>query len=119
MSPPIHSTKCPADCITEMEVGGGEVKSGQGRNQQYPTWLANMIMVRKSSGKWWMCTYYTNLNKASPKDPYQLLNIDRLVDGASGFVLLSFMDAYSGYNQIRMHPHDEFKIAFIINSRTF
>ncbi|RDX92650.1 hypothetical protein CR513_25179, partial [Mucuna pruriens] len=38
---------------------------------------------------------------------------------ASDFGLLSFMDAYLGYNQIRMHPHDEAKIAFITHSGTF
>ncbi|RDX89905.1 hypothetical protein CR513_28300, partial [Mucuna pruriens] len=62
---------------------------------------------------------YIDLNKAYPKDPYPLPNIDQLVDGASGFTLLSFMEAYSGYNQIRMHPHDEAKIAFIIDSGAF
>ncbi|RDX95874.1 hypothetical protein CR513_21533, partial [Mucuna pruriens] len=43
---------------------------------RYPTWLANMVMMRKSSGKWRMCTNYTDLNKAFLKDPYPLLNID-------------------------------------------
>ncbi|XP_020204927.1 uncharacterized protein K02A2.6-like [Cajanus cajan] len=70
------------------------------REIQYPTWLANVVMVRKSSGKWRMCTDFTDLNKACPKDSYPLPNIDCLVDGASGYELLSFMDAYSGYNQI-------------------
>nr|KYP38447.1 Transposon Ty3-G Gag-Pol polyprotein [Cajanus cajan] len=70
-------------------------------------------MVKKPNGKWRMCTDYTNLNKACPKDAYPLSNIDRLVDGASGHKFLSFLDAYSGYNQIRMHPQDEEKMAFI------
>ncbi|RDX78393.1 hypothetical protein CR513_41342, partial [Mucuna pruriens] len=68
------------------------------REIPYPTWLANVVIVRKANGKWRMCTDYTDLNKACPKDPYPLPNIDWLVDGASGFALLSFMDAYSGYN---------------------
>ncbi|RDX97097.1 hypothetical protein CR513_20172, partial [Mucuna pruriens] len=68
------------------------------RGVWYPAWLANVVMVRKASRKWRMCTDYTDLNKAYPKDPYSLPNIDRLVDGVSGFAFLSFMDAYSGYN---------------------
>ncbi|RDX70520.1 hypothetical protein CR513_50228, partial [Mucuna pruriens] len=76
-------------------------------------------MVRKASGKWRMCTDYTDLNKACPKGPYPLPSIDRLVDGVSSFALLSFMDAYSGYNQIRMHPHDEAKTAFITDDSAF
>ncbi|RDX65070.1 hypothetical protein CR513_56307, partial [Mucuna pruriens] len=76
-------------------------------------------MVRKPSGKWRMCTDYTDLNKAFPKDPYPLPSIDRLVDGVAGFALLSFMDAYSGYNQIRMHPQDEEKTAFTTDDDAF
>nr|KYP52864.1 hypothetical protein KK1_025250 [Cajanus cajan] len=50
------------------------------REIQYPTWLANVVMVRKSSEKWRMCTDFTDLNKACPKDSYPLPNIDCLVD---------------------------------------
>nr|KYP39411.1 Transposon Ty3-I Gag-Pol polyprotein [Cajanus cajan] len=75
-------------------------------------------MVRKSNGNWRMCTDFTDLNKAFPKDSYPLPNIDCLVDSASGYELLSFMDAYSGYNQIRMHPADEDKTAFIADQAT-
>ncbi|RDX90528.1 hypothetical protein CR513_27599, partial [Mucuna pruriens] len=76
-------------------------------------------MVKKANGKWRMCTDYTDLNKVCLKDPYPLPNIDRLVDSVSGFKFLSFMDAYSWYNQIKMHPDDEEKTAFITDSRVF
>nr|KYP64788.1 Transposon Ty3-G Gag-Pol polyprotein [Cajanus cajan] len=89
------------------------------REVHYTTWLANVVMVRKSNGKWRMCTDYTNLNKACPKDAYPLPNIDRLVDGASGHKFLSFLDAYFGYNQIRMHPQDEEKTAFITETTNY
>jgi len=51
------------------------------REIKYTTWLANVVMVKKSSGKWRMCTDFTDLNKAYPKDAYPLPSIDRLVDG--------------------------------------
>ncbi|RDX87783.1 hypothetical protein CR513_30703, partial [Mucuna pruriens] len=86
---------------------------------QYPTWLANVVMVKKANGRWRMCTDYTDLNKACPKDPYPLPSIDRLVDGVSGHALLSLMDAYSGYNQIRMNPANEEKNAFITEEGAF
>ncbi|XP_057452568.1 uncharacterized protein LOC130744393 [Lotus japonicus] len=60
-----------------------------------------------------MCVDYTDLNKACPKDSYPLPSIDKLVDGALGNELLSLMDAYSGYHQIKMHPSDEDKTAFM------
>ena len=83
------------------------------REIQYPDWLANVVMVKKANGKWRMCVYFTDLNLACPKDSYPLPNIDILVDRVSSCGLLSFMDAYSGYNQIRMHPSDEDKTAFM------
>uniref|UniRef100_A0A151UE88 Retrovirus-related Pol polyprotein from transposon 412 family n=1 Tax=Cajanus cajan TaxID=3821 RepID=A0A151UE88_CAJCA len=66
------------------------------REVRYTTWLANMVLVKKNSGKWRMCVDYTDLNKACPKDSYPLPSINRLVDGAFGHALLSFLDAYSG-----------------------
>ena len=49
---------------------------------------------------------FTDLNKACPKDCYPLPRIDLLVDAKADHSLLSFVDAYSGYNQIRMYPAD-------------
>ena len=60
-----------------------------------------------------MCTDYTDLNKACPKDPYPLPNIDALVDASFGYKYVSFIDAYSGYNQIPMYPPDQEKISFL------
>ena len=76
------------------------------REVQYPKWLTNVIMVKKATDKWWIYIDYTNLNKACPKDSYPLSMIDRLVDATSGFKILCFMDAFSGYNQIRMVEGD-------------
>ncbi|XP_017426213.1 uncharacterized protein LOC108334788 [Vigna angularis] len=83
------------------------------RELTYTTWLSNVVMVKKSNGQWRMCVDFTDLNKACPKDSYPLPSIDRLVDGASGHVILSFLDAYSGYNQIPMYKPDQNKTAFI------
>ena len=60
-----------------------------------------------------MCVDFIYLNKACPKDSYPLPSIDALVDSASGCRLLSFLDAFSGYNQIMMHPRDECKTIFM------
>ena len=59
------------------------------------------------------------MNKAYPKDCYPLPRIDLLVDAMASHLLLSLMDAYSGYNQIRMHPADEEKTSFITDLGTY
>ena len=64
----------------------------------YLDWLANVVIVKKSNGKWRMCVDFTDLNKACPKDSFLLLRIDQLVDSTAGHKLLSFMDIFSGYN---------------------
>ena len=86
---------------------------GHIREIQYPEWLANVVLVKKANGKWRMCVDFTDLNKACPKDSYPLPSIDALVDSASGCRMLSFLDAFSRYNQIKMHPRDECKTAFM------
>ena len=52
------------------------LKVGFMREVPYKTWLANVVMVKKSSGKWKMCVDFTNLDKTCPKDSYPLPNID-------------------------------------------
>ena len=79
----------------------------------YSTWLSDIVMVKKSNGKWRMCVDYTDLNKAWLKDSYPLPSINGLVDAASRFRFLSFKDIYLGYIQIPMHLLDKEKIAFI------
>jgi hypothetical protein len=60
-----------------------------------------------------MCIDYTDLNKHCPKDPFPLPRIDQVVDSTAGSVLLCFLDCYSGYHQIALHPDDEDKMTFI------
>jgi hypothetical protein len=76
-------------------------------------------MVKKVNGKWRMCIDYTDLNKACPKDPFPLPCIDKLLDKSAGYKYLSFLDAYSGYNQIPMAPEDQDKTSFIIDLGVF
>ncbi|KAI3443927.1 hypothetical protein Pfo_000592 [Paulownia fortunei] len=74
---------------------------------------ANYIfLVPKLGGKWRLCIDFTDLNKVCPKDPFPLSRIDRLVDSTSGCELLSFLDTYQGYNQIRLALEDQEMTSF-------
>ncbi|KAM2838168.1 hypothetical protein COP1_029919 [Malus domestica] len=86
------------------------------REVNYPTWVANVVIVKKNPTKeslllqkvlWRMCVDYTDLNKGCPNDSFHFPLIDRLIDFTAGCELLSFMDACSGYNQILMNPPDQ------------
>ncbi|KAM1965037.1 hypothetical protein ACFX15_045435 [Malus domestica] len=91
------------------------------RKVNYPTWVANVVLVKKNLTKeslllqkvlWRMCVDYTDPNKGCSKNSFSLPLIARLIDSTVGCELLSFMDAYSGYNQIPMNPLDQEHTAF-------
>ena len=83
------------------------------REVYYPEWLANMVMVKKANDKWRMYVDFTYLNKACLKDNYPLPCIDLLVDLTVDHQLLSFMDTFSRYNQIRLDEVDQEKTSFV------
>ena len=86
---------------------------------EYPEWLANVVLVKKANGKWRLCIDFTIVNKACPKDSFPLPRIDLIVDATAGHELLSFMDAFSGYNQISMDPGDQEKTSFVTAQGTY
>ena len=75
-------------------------------------WIANVVPVPKKDGKVRMCMDFRDPNKACPKDDFPLPHIDVLVDNTIGNALMSFMDGFSGYNQIKMAPKDMAKTTF-------
>jgi hypothetical protein len=79
----------------------------------HPTWLANPVLVKKKNGKWRMCVNYTSLNRACPKVPFPLPRTDQIVDSTAGCELLCFLDADSGYHQIKMKESDQLATLFI------
>ncbi|GAA0141780.1 hypothetical protein LIER_35460 [Lithospermum erythrorhizon] len=80
---------------------------------QFPEWISNVVMVKKSNNKSRMCTDSTNLNKACPKDYYPLPCLRRLVDSSAGYEVFDFLDASRGYHQILLHDDDQEKTMFI------
>ena len=76
----------------------------------FPEWLANTVVVRKKNSKWRVCVDVTDLNRACPKDPFPMPNIDQLVDATYGHPRMSFLDAFQGYHQIALAPEDQEKI---------
>ncbi|XP_017617654.1 uncharacterized protein LOC108462186 [Gossypium arboreum] len=85
----------------------------------YSEWVANVVPAPKKDGKVRMYVDYRDLNKASPNDNFPLPYIDTLVDNTVGYSLFSFIDGFSGYNQIKMHSEDMEKTTFITLWGTF
>jgi hypothetical protein len=66
-----------------------------------------------------MCVDFTDLNKACKKDDFPLERVDKIVDDAANSEMLSLLDMFSGYHQIRVRREDEEKTSFITPFRTF
>jgi len=75
--------------------------------------------VKKNNGKWRVCIDFTTLNEACLKGNYPFLRIDQLVEVTVGHELFSFMDAYYGYNQIKMHLWYEDKTTFTTDQKIY
>lgn len=76
-------------------------------------------MVHKKNEKGTVYVDYSNLNDSYPKDNFPLPRINQIVDATTGNERLSFLDAYSRYNQIPMSEEDNTKAAFIIVDKAF
>jgi hypothetical protein len=89
------------------------------REVKYPVWLANTVPVKKKNGKWRMCIDLTDLNKECKKDDFPLERVDKIADDATNSEMLSLLDMFSGYHQIRVRKEDEEKTSFITPFGTF
>jgi hypothetical protein len=89
------------------------------REVLYLVWLANTVPVKKKNGKWRMCVDFTDLNKACKKDNFPLERVDKIMDDAANSEILSPLDMFSGYHQIRVQREDEEKTSFITPFGTF
>ena len=79
----------------------------------YPQWLGNTVVVKKKTRKWRVCVDFTDLNRACPKDPFPMPQIDQLVDATVGYPRMSFLDAFQGYHQIPLALDDQEKTVFV------
>ena len=93
-------------------------------------WVSPMHVVPKKAGiilttndtgkeiqtrlptKWRVCIDYRKLNATTKKDHFPLPFIDQILDKLSGQGFYCFLDSYSGYNQLAIHPDDQEKTTF-------
>ena len=77
------------------------------------TWLSPIVVVPKKNGKIRVCVDYRKLNAVTVTDAFPLPFTDSVLDAVAGHEMYSFLDGFSGYNQVRMHPNDQEKTAFV------
>lgn len=82
-------------------------------------WISNFVLVKKYNGKYRVWKDFFNLNQVYLKNNFPFTRINRLLDFIVGHKLLSFMDAYLGYNQFHIYPADGKNIYFITNTSLY
>ena len=83
------------------------IECGFIHEEQLLDWVANIVPVLKKNRKIRVRINYRDLNAACPKDEFPLPIVDVMIDNPCGFERVSFMDGFSGYNQIKMYPENE------------
>jgi hypothetical protein len=82
-------------------------------------WVSNPVPVNKKKGTICVCMDFHNLNKACPKDNFPMPFVDYILNECAGSKIFSFMDGFSGYDQIQIKPEDQHKREFICPWGTF
>ena len=106
-----------------MEIVKEELQKLLNVNFIYPIsdsqWVSPLVIVPKKNGKWRVCIDYRELNKATLKDHFPLPFIDQVLDTLADKKYFSFLDGFSGYNQIQVAPEDQDKTTFTYPWGTF
>jgi hypothetical protein len=82
-------------------------------------WVSNLVPIDTKQGTIHVCMDFHDLNKACPKDNFPTPFIDQILDECGRSEVFSFMDGFSGYNQIQIKPEDKHKTTFIFPWGTF
>ena len=72
----------------------------------------NELIPIKTVTRWRMCIDYRKLNKATRKDHFPLPFIDQLLERLANHSFFCYLDGYSGFFQIPIHPEDQEKTTF-------
>ena len=86
---------------------------------RFSKWVANLVPVRKKNGEIRLCVDFRNLNKVSLKDNHPLPKMDHILQKVVGSEIISTMDGFLGYNQIKVLPEDQEKTSFTTPGGTF
>lgn len=79
---------------------------------KHSSWVANLVPVRKKSGEIKLCVDFRDLNQSSLKDHHPLPSMEQILSRVSGSERFSFVDGFSGYNQVLVKEVDRYKTAF-------
>ena len=81
--------------------------------------IAHLAVAPKKNGKLRVCIDLKKVNAATCRDHYPLPFSEHVLERVIGKEAYSFLDGYSGYNQISIAEEDQPKTAFITEYGVF
>jgi hypothetical protein len=82
---------------------------------RHSSWCSNMVVARKKNGKIRICIDFRNLNRVCTKDHYPLSKMETLLQRVTGSGMISMLDGFSGYNQIRLKLKIGIKLLLLLH----
>jgi hypothetical protein len=95
------------------------LKAGIIFSVKYSEWVSNLVPVWKTTGQIRLCVDFHALNRASIKYHFPLPNMEMILQQVAGSQMMSLLDGFSGYNQIKVKRTDKYKTTFITRWGTF
>jgi hypothetical protein len=86
---------------------------------KYSEWVSNLVLVRKTIGQIRLCVDFHALNLASIKYHFPLPNMEMILQQVTRSQMMSLLDSFFGYNQIKVKGANKYKTTFITHWCTF
>jgi hypothetical protein len=86
---------------------------------KYSEWVSNLVPIQKTTGQIKFCVDFCALNRASVNDHFLLPNMEMILQQVAGSQMMSLLDGFSGYNQIKVKRIDRYKTTFTTRWGTF
>ena len=80
---------------------------------KYYEWVSDLVPVWKKTGQIRLCVYFHALNKASMKDHFPLPNMEMILQQVARSHMMSLLNNFSSYNQIKVKMTNKYKTSFI------
>jgi hypothetical protein len=86
---------------------------------KYFEWVSNLVLIRKATSQIRLCVDFHALNRANVKDHFHIHNMEMILQQVAGSQMMSLLDDFSGYNQIKVKRTYKYKTTFITHWGTF